>query len=133
MDGSIEIFEKWRGKAQIGSGEKTFSRSITLPIPIIFARIIKGDQMRILLAIAYDVLYILSALIIVQVILDNLSRVKEFPLAEKALRFIRPITNPVLAPFRLICPVRLTQGWDLSPFLAMLVLYFLRNLLNQMR
>ena len=89
--------------------------------------------MRILIAIVYDLLYVLSALIIVQIILDNFTRAKVSAPAVKTLNFIRRITNPILTPFRLILPARLTQGWDMSPLLAMLVIYFLRNLLNQMR
>ncbi len=89
--------------------------------------------MRIIFTIIYDLLYILMALIIVQVLLDNFARVKESSPAIKALNFIRRITNPILTPFKLILPAKLTQGWDMSPLLAMLVIYFLRNLLNQMR
>ena len=52
-----------------------------------------------------------------------------FPTAANhpATRLIRTITNPLLLPFRAILPAM--GGFDLSPFLAILLLSFLRRLL----
>ena len=90
-------------------------------------------MVRILITILYDVLYVLMTLLIVQVVLDNFLRIKESSPAMRVLKFIQRLTNPLLAPIRLLLPVKSTRGWDLSPLFAMLIIYFLRNLLNQMR
>lgn len=47
------------------------------------------------------------------------------------VHFVRQITEPLLAPFRsLVPPLRMGAGYlDLSPILAIIVLFILRNLL----
>jgi YggT family protein len=47
-----------------------------------------------------------------------------------AARLIQTITNPLLMPFRLILPS--LGGLDLSPFLAVLLLTYLQNLLHKL-
>jgi YggT family protein len=45
------------------------------------------------------------------------------------VRAVQTVTEPLLAPFRKILPPWRLQGWDLSPFLAILALIFLRKFL----
>ncbi len=45
------------------------------------------------------------------------------------VRAIGSITEPMLAPFRRLLPSWKMHGWDLSPFLALLTIIFLRQFL----
>lgn len=53
------------------------------------------------------------------------------PVLINIVQFVRQITEPLLAPFRsLVPPLRMGAGYlDLSPILAIIVLFILRNLL----
>ena len=53
------------------------------------------------------------------------------PVLINVVQFVRQITEPLLAPFRsLVPPLRMGAGYlDLSPILAIIVLFILRNLL----
>lgn len=53
------------------------------------------------------------------------------PVLINIVQFVRQITEPLLAPFRsLVPPLRMGAGYlDLSPILAIIVLFILRNVL----
>ena len=77
-------------------------------------------------------LYLLSAIIIFYAIAENIDQYRSSPGSRGAKKWLGYIAYPVLVPFRLLLPARLTRGWDLAPMLALLVIYFLRGFFNEM-
>ena len=80
-----------------------------------------------LVGILGDAIELLIALIIIDAILSNIiafgGRISpRHPL----VRSIRTLVTPVLAPIRRALPPHKTGNWDLSPFIAIVVLQWLR-------
>jgi len=75
--------------------------------------------------IADWLLQILIYLILADCVMSWFSGTRNSPVA----RFVQSITNPLLLPFRVILPS--LGGLDLSPFLAILLLSYLKSLLHK--
>ncbi|WP_366921447.1 YggT family protein [Metallumcola ferriviriculae] len=78
-------------------------------------------DLRLIIDIAFEVVY---WLIIARVFLSFIRPDPYHPV----VRFINETTEPILAPFRRLMP-RGTLPVDFSPFIAIMVLYFVRYLL----
>ena len=48
------------------------------------------------------------------------------------IRFVHSITDPVLAPFRMILPPSRLNGLDISPILAYICIWLLQGFISQM-
>lgn len=74
-----------------------------------------------------DLVYtIIQALIFIRIIISWVmpqARENEF------VKFINNLTEPLLAPFRLVIPVGRMGGMDLSPLILLVVLNIVRNFL----
>jgi YggT family protein len=76
------------------------------------------------------VIQILIILIIVEAVIANIiafgGRLSPY---HPFVRTVRMIVNPILEPFRRLLPPHKTQGWDLSPMLAIVLLQIIRSYL----
>jgi YggT family protein len=90
-----------------------------------FLRLLQGsDFMQLIYLIAYWLLTCLMWLVFLSAILSWFPRARNGALS----KFVNSIVNPLLLPFRAILPS--LGGFDLSPLAAILLLSFLRRLLQ---
>lgn len=80
-------------------------------------------MVRLLFEILDTALYVLSWLVIVRCVL---SFVRHDPY-QPIIKFIYDVTEPVMKPFRSLVPV--LGGFDFSPILVILAIYFVQGLL----
>ena len=77
------------------------------------------------------VIYALIILVIVEAVLTNIIAFGRGPSSyHPAVRLLRNIVNPMLDPFRRLVPPSKTGGLDISPMLLILLLSFVRALVN---
>jgi YggT family protein len=76
------------------------------------------------------VIQILIVLIITEAIIANIiafgGRLSPY---HPFVRTVRTIVNPILEPFRRLLPPHKTQGWDLSPMIAIILLQIIGSYL----
>ena len=81
----------------------------------------------------YVLLNVLSAIIVLYVIVENFDQYRGSSGTRTWVKWLRIITKPLLYPFQLLLPARLTKGWDLSPLFVLLILALLRSFFTGMR
>ena len=75
----------------------------------------------------------LLVLILIEVVVANvLAFSRGLSPYHPPVRTLRQIVNPMLDPFRRMLPPSRTGGWDFSPMIVMLILYFVRYMLSRM-
>lgn len=86
-----------------------------------------------LLGLVFLALNILSFLILVDVVLSWATMLGGRGVSPNHpwVRALHRVTTPVLEPFRKLLPPSKLQGWDLSPFLAILAIQFVQDLLRR--
>lgn len=73
---------------------------------------------------------LLILLIIVEVIGSYLIMFGFLKATHPMVRLVRTIVNPILNPLRALIPPRMTNGWDFSPVIAILLLQFLAGFIS---
>lgn len=79
--------------------------------------------MRLIFEVLDTALYVLSWLVIIRCILSFIRHDPYQPI----IKFIYDVTEPVMKPFRSLIPA--AGGFDFSPILVLLAIYFLQGLL----
>src|SRR5579862_3796640 len=81
--------------------------------------------------IAFDLLQVLSLLILIEVILSwaMMLGARGISPYHPWVRTLRRITNPILEPFRRLVPPYKLGGFDISPLLAIIVINLVQDLL----